>query len=74
MHGTFADTPCVRGSCVSIGVFVMRYTEVEVGLYFEDWESVLVDCETQNSVDADNFSDVGIVDIIDPKSKEVYRG
>jgi hypothetical protein len=52
----------------------MRYTEVEVGLYFEDWESVLVDCETQNSVDADNFSDVGIVDIIDPKSKEVYRG
>lgn len=52
----------------------MRYTEVEVGLYFEDWERVLVDCETQNSVDADNFSDVGIVDIIDPKSKEVYRG
>lgn len=52
----------------------MRYTEVEVSMYWEDWDMVLADCETKDSVDAVCFSDAGIVDIIDPRSKEKYRG
>jgi hypothetical protein len=51
----------------------MRYTECEVAMYFEDWDKVLSDCETQYSVDAVCFSDCGVADVVDPNS-EVRHG
>jgi hypothetical protein len=51
----------------------MRYSEAEVGLYWEDWERVLADCETRYSVDAETFTDAGIVDVLDNR-QEVSRG